>query len=41
VEKNDWLEKFGGRTAAEFLQKRQKTGRKKYFKENVFFLIEY
>jgi hypothetical protein len=31
VEKNDWPEKFGGRKAAEFWQKRPKTGRKKIF----------
>jgi hypothetical protein len=37
VEKNDWREKFGGRKASEFWQKRPK---KKYFKENMFFPIE-
>jgi hypothetical protein len=29
IEKSDYPEKFGGRTAAVFGQKRQKTGRKK------------
>jgi hypothetical protein len=30
AEKSDWPEEFGGRKAAVFGQKRQKTGRKKY-----------
>jgi hypothetical protein len=30
AEKSDWPGEFGGRTAAVFGQKRQKTGRKKY-----------
>jgi hypothetical protein len=38
VEKNDWPGKFGGRTAAEFWQKRPK---KNILKKTCFFPIEY
>jgi hypothetical protein len=41
VEKNDWPEIFGGHKAANFGFVRPKTGQKKYFKEDMFFPIEY
>jgi hypothetical protein len=41
VEKSDWPEEFGGRTAAVFGHKRQKTGRKKYLLKMYKFSIHY